>query len=68
MLSLAGCDIVLGIQWLREWETISWTFKNLGMHFKLRERAMKFQGLIATQLIEEWSLDWMNKLELRGIL
>ena len=35
LISLGGCDMVLGIQWLRTFGQINWDFEKLLMQFQL---------------------------------
>lgn len=40
VLELAGCDMVLGEQWLQTLGTISWNFKKLTMPLPLKGRIL----------------------------
>jgi hypothetical protein len=53
MSMLAGCDIVLGIQWLVSLGSIIWNFKVLTMEFTIANHTFLLQGLIAPYLWEE---------------
>ncbi|KAF5481387.1 hypothetical protein F2P56_002043, partial [Juglans regia] len=68
VLVLAGCDMVLGMQWLRELGTVLWNFNKLSMKFSKDGKEVSLQGLVATKLIEEGSLSQFNKLESRGVV
>jgi hypothetical protein len=46
ILSLAGCDIVLGIQWLRILGPILWDFQHLAMKFQYGQMDCVLQGLL----------------------
>lgn len=41
---LSSCDIILGMQWLRQWGTISWDFTNLIVEFYMEGIEVKFQA------------------------
>ena len=45
LLTLGGCDVVLGVDWLRKLGTIKWNFMELSMHFIMGGRARTLQGL-----------------------
>jgi len=45
VLPLGGCDIILGIQWLRTLGTIQWNFAELWMTFKISEQEHTLKGL-----------------------
>ena len=44
-LPLQGCDIVLGIQWLKTLGPIVWDFQALTMQFKVNGRQVILHGL-----------------------
>jgi hypothetical protein len=46
VLPLAGCDIVLGIQWLRVLGPILWDFQQLTMKFQFGQDEYMLQGLL----------------------
>jgi hypothetical protein len=50
VIILAGCDMVLGIQWLITLGSIVWNFKNLTMEFTLANETFQLQGLVAPKL------------------
>jgi hypothetical protein len=45
LLSLGGCDVVLGVDWLRGLGPILWDFGNLTMKFSFQQRKVTLQGL-----------------------
>jgi hypothetical protein len=45
ILPLAGCDIVLGIQWLRTLGPIMWDFTKLQMKFQYEGKSCMLRGL-----------------------
>ncbi|XP_042983164.1 uncharacterized protein LOC122312586 [Carya illinoinensis] len=68
VLVLAGCDMVLGIQWLRGLGSILWNFESLIMKFTYQNKEVEIKGLAASQLIEEGDGNKKHKLETRGVL
>jgi hypothetical protein len=56
MIILAGCDMVLGIQWLVTVGPMIWNFKVLTMEFTIANQSYLLQGLIAPFLWEESDL------------
>lgn len=44
LLSLGGCDMVLGIQWLSTLGPILWDFRNLSMQFHLQGKPVDLKG------------------------
>nr|CAD1837126.1 unnamed protein product [Ananas comosus var. bracteatus] len=44
LLSLRGCDMVLGIQWLIQLGPILWDFKQLRMEFQVKDRKVVLKG------------------------
>ena len=56
MISLAGCDMVLGIQWSVILGSITWNFKVLTMEFTIAEKTILLQDLVARNLWEETEL------------
>jgi hypothetical protein len=53
LLSLGGCDVVLGVDWLRGLGPILWDFGNLTMEFSFQQRKVTLQGLTpALDLLE----------------
>lgn len=45
ILQLKGCDMVLGIQWLLSFGSITWNFKSLTMQFALDKGICTLQGI-----------------------
>jgi hypothetical protein len=45
VLPLAGCDVVLGIQWLRILGPILWNFDDLTMEFQWGTKRCRLKGL-----------------------
>jgi hypothetical protein len=56
VISLARCDMVLGIQWLVTLGSISWDFRALTMKFTIAEKTILLKGLAAPKLWEETEL------------
>ncbi|KAJ0034381.1 hypothetical protein Pint_26461 [Pistacia integerrima] len=51
ILTLRGCDIVLGIQWLRTWGPILWDFSRLQMEFSVLEKPRRLQVCCPLKLL-----------------
>ena len=43
VIPLAGCDMVLGIQWLVTLGSITWNFKELTIEFRLAEKTIMYK-------------------------
>jgi hypothetical protein len=50
ILTLGGCDVVLGIEWLRTLKPIIWNFDSLTMQFQWGEHIVTLNGLSPTGL------------------
>ena len=48
ILTLGGCDVVLGVQWLRTLGPILWDFLKLQMAFTIMNKPRRLQGMIST--------------------
>jgi hypothetical protein len=70
LLSLAGCDVVLGIQWLRSLGPILWDFIKLTMVFDYEGRSCLLQGLVTLNTLDlvEGDSFRLPKTERRGVL
>jgi hypothetical protein len=66
MIILAGCDMMLGIQWLVTLGPIIWNFKVLTMEFTMARQSFLLQGLIAHFLWEESDLVGSKGRVLKG--
>ena len=44
-LPLRGCDLMLGVQWLKTLGLITWDFNTLSMKFRLEGRKVTLKGL-----------------------
>lgn len=70
LLSLGGCDVVLGAHWLRTLGPILLDFSNRSMQFNLDEEPCKLHGESASDLavIGEDKIKKTIKSENRGVL
>lgn len=68
MLDLAGCDVVLGVQWLKTLGTIAWNFEQLTMQFQFNGKKIILLGLGSTKWLEESYYRKREKLETKGVL
>ncbi|KAF5468679.1 hypothetical protein F2P56_012816, partial [Juglans regia] len=50
VLTLGGCDIVLGVQWLKTLGPIQWDFTNMSMQFEVAGQKLFLQGLLSEQV------------------
>jgi hypothetical protein len=64
-IDMGGCDIVLGVEWLRTLGPILMDFKELTMQFNQEGQQYKFQGIIVDSL-EIISSHRMEKLLKKG--
>jgi hypothetical protein len=53
LLSLEGCDVVLGVEWLRTLGPILWDFTAMSMHFSLNSCPITLTGLSPSELTVE---------------
>ncbi|KAF5454428.1 hypothetical protein F2P56_024094 [Juglans regia] len=54
LLELAGCDIVLGVQWLETLGPIMWDFSKLLMSFMWKGKTIEFKGLkLSPSVVED---------------
>jgi hypothetical protein len=69
LLTLGGCDVVLGVDWLRSLGTIQWNFADLSMSFFVDGEKLFLQGLRLPKeaIKEEHSLSKVTFVEGRGI-
>ncbi|XP_041025452.1 uncharacterized protein LOC121265848 [Juglans microcarpa x Juglans regia] len=51
VLTLGGCDIVLGVQWLRTLGSITWNFIDMSMSFEWGGQMIKLQGLNSASVL-----------------
>ncbi|KAF5471969.1 hypothetical protein F2P56_008726 [Juglans regia] len=50
VLTLGGCDIVLGVQWLKTLGSIKWDFTNMSMEFQIGDKKLLLQGLVSRRV------------------
>lgn len=69
LLTLGGCDLVLGVDWLRSSGTIQWNFANLSTSFFVEGKHIFLQGLKLPEkaIEEEHSLSKAAITEGRGL-
>lgn len=63
VIPLAGCDLVLGIQWLRLLGPILWDFEALKMEFSFNNRKCLLRGFQQGQM---WSLEDAESFRVSG--
>lgn len=70
LLSLGGCDALLGAHWLRTLGPILWDFSNLWMKFTLQGIPYNFKGEVAKELtvIDDGDLKHAVKKNKHGLL
>ena len=69
LLTLGGCDVVLGVDWLRSLGTINWNFAELSMRFIMGGKEITLQGLKAPKhaVEEEPNLNKVTLTKGKGI-
>ena len=69
LLTLGGCDVVLGVDWLRSLGTIQWNFIELFMKFTMKGQELTLQGLKKPEqrIVEEQNLNKTTLAEGKGI-
>ncbi|XP_042964611.1 uncharacterized protein LOC122298826 [Carya illinoinensis] len=66
VLSLGGCDVVLGVQWLKTLGSITWNFLDMSMSFTWEGQAIKLKGLTSATIqmlvgAKGFKTDFVNK-------
>ena len=69
VLNFGGCDVVLGVDWLRNLGIIWWNFAELSMDFSMGGEEFLLQGLKrhVKDIEEEHNLSKIKLIEERGI-
>lgn len=69
ILPLGGCDIVLGVDWLRSLGTILWNFAELNMQFSFNGTTMHLHGMKPPDIMleEEHLVSKLTGVERRGM-
>ncbi|KAI5434053.1 hypothetical protein KIW84_021061 [Lathyrus oleraceus] len=73
VIPLSSCDVILDMQWLRQWGVIQWNFSNMAMEFSMNGMHMKLQVVKENksmavsasklhQLVVEYSFCYMLQL------
>ncbi|XP_057953074.1 uncharacterized protein LOC131147593 [Malania oleifera] len=68
LLVLAGCDMVLGVQWLSTLGPILWDFTKMTMRFTWNDIPLVLHGLTSKNLLEEQLFYKKHPLERRGVI
>lgn len=68
LLMLAGCDVVLGVQWLQELGSILGNFRNLTMQFTYHNTLFVLRGMRGSTLMKEDAFNRATALENKGLL
>ena len=70
ILTLGGCDIVLGVQWLQTLGPILWDFSRLQMEFSVWDKPRKLQGMSPTgiSLVEGEKFGKVSRQNKRGLV
>jgi len=69
-IDMGGCDIVLGVEWLRTLGPILMDFKDLSMQFQQEGQQYKLQGITAgsPEIISSHSMEKLLKKDHSGII
>ncbi|KAF5480441.1 hypothetical protein F2P56_001190 [Juglans regia] len=67
VMVLAGCDMVLGVQWLQGLGPILWNFRELTMQFTIQQAAVQLKGLTVNTWIEG-PIHKCSQMENKGII
>jgi len=67
---LAGCDIVLGVEWLRTLGLILWDFTHMTMQYTLVDRSITLMGVTPGGLSLEEGTHFLktNSASTKGLL
>lgn len=68
VLVLGGCDMILGVQWLKTLGMISWNFNDLSMQFFHDEQEVLLRGLVASQFLQDSAKLRLIKGEKGGLI
>jgi hypothetical protein len=70
VIDMGGCDIVLGVKWLRTLGPIIMDFKDLNMQFQQEGQQYKFQGIttVSPEIIDSHRMENLLKKVHLGII
>ena len=68
VLTLGGCDVVLGTQWLCTLGLISWDFKQLMMGFMYQDKQIWLQGIKPTDSLIQVASEFLKQPITKGLL
>lgn len=69
LLPLGGCDVVLGMQWLRTLGPVLWDFNSLTMSFKDGNKLVNLKGLnpSGSEIVQDVQICQLTTVERNGI-
>lgn len=70
LLPLGGCDVVVGMQWLRTLGLVIWDFNSLTMTFEHAKNSVTLQGLGSSmfEIVKGVQICQLNIVERKGML
>lgn len=68
IIPLGNCDMVLGVQWLKTLDPITWDFNTLEMSFNMGKQRVALQGIKQGSVREVKTVNWIKRKEKKAQL